>query len=111
MTDEEAFRMLIESALRGNQRAEQAAEFLRQQLTAGQFNTERAVEVYKIAVDNAVWDSIRSLPARSAMYRDYWKSGLGKAYALKLAQEFKEHNSAKDQRPTRKFLRADPRSC
>ncbi|MGF6637270.1 hypothetical protein [Paraburkholderia sp. MM6662-R1] len=108
MTNEEALTMLIDGALAaidGKQKIDRAVEFLQRQLATERFNTDRAVEVFKVAVDNAVWDVIRNLPARAAMRRDYIKSGLGKAYALKLTKEFKEQTGAKDQRPARKYLR------
>ncbi|MDE2611441.1 MAG: hypothetical protein KGL61_17845 [Burkholderiales bacterium] len=108
MTDEEALTTLIDSALKtieGNQGIKRAAESLHQQCASGRFNTERATEVFKIAVDNAVWEMIKDLPVRSSMYRDYRKSGLGVVYARQLTEEFKDHSGARDQRPPRRFLR------
>ena len=108
MTDDEALSTLIDGALKtieGSERIKRAAGLLRQHLASGRFNAERAIEVFKIAVDNAVWDVIKGLPVRSSTYRDYRQSRLGVVYARQLTQEFMEHSGARDQRPTRRFLR------
>lgn len=109
MTDEEALTQVLEAAIGsvdGMRQLERAAEFISAQFSVGRFNTERAVEVYKTAIDSVIWTMIKDSPARSAMYHYYLRSGIGRTYALRLSEKFKQETGAYDQRRPRKFLRS-----
>lgn len=70
------------------------------------FNSERAKEVFAIAIDNAMWSYLKSTPCGSLMYRDYKASCLGPQHALRLTNEFTRNGALiPDQRPVRKRFR------
>jgi hypothetical protein len=111
MTDEEATRVLIEQAItspKGHLRLAIAEEFMISELERNRFNTERAIEIYSIAVDNSVWDWLKEMSLRKLLYRNYRQSDLGKVYAAELTQTFKAkfRPPLEDQRPPRRFLRS-----
>jgi hypothetical protein len=84
-----------------------ADEHLMDELKRNRFNTERAIEIYTIAVDNSVWAFVKKKALRRLIYRDYRRSGWGKRHAIELTDQFKVkfHPPLADQRPPRRFLR------
>lgn len=82
-----------------------ARDYLIGEIGKQRFNSERAIEVFTIAVDNCVWEMLKGTPTARTRYQDYKTSGLGKVYGLELAQAFKAENGVNDQRPPRRFLR------
>ena len=86
-----------------------AEDFLLGELERQRFNTERAIEVYKIAIDNSVWAWMKGLTSGGLMYRAYQQSGMGKKLATELTEKFKKgtgrFSPVQDQRPPRRFLR------
>ena len=108
MADEVALQALIDQALEtfnGSGQVGRAKQYLETELQAGRFNTERAAEVFRIAIDNATWGVVKSIPMSSTIYRDYKASGLSAVYAARLTDQFKKQTGATDQRPARRFLR------
>jgi hypothetical protein len=108
MGDGETIQVIVEKAVEGFEGAKligKASGFLQSEIAAQRFNSERALEVFLIATDNAVWSFVKDMPMASKVYHDYKSSGLGRIYAAKIVGAFKEETGAEDQRPARKFLR------
>jgi hypothetical protein len=110
MDDEEANTILIKHALNtpeGRLRLTTAEEFLIGELERHRFNTERAIEIYTFAIDNTVWAWTKKMKLGRLLYRSYSQSGLGKKYAVDLAEKFKAkfNPPIRDQRSPRRFLR------
>jgi hypothetical protein len=108
--DAEAVDIFIQhamSAWAGRLRLATAEEFLIGQLERNRFNTERAIEVYTIAIDNSVWEWVRKMELGRLMYREYRQTGLGKRCATSLTKTFKSKSQPplEDQRPARRFFR------
>ena len=85
-----------------------AEEFIIGELERNRFNTERAVEVYRFAIDNSAWALVKNMPVGRLMFRGYLLSGLGKKLATELTEKFKKGSGrfapVEDQRPPRRFL-------
>jgi hypothetical protein len=67
MDGQEAITVLIKQAVaapEGHLRLANAEEFITGELERNRFNTERAIEVYTIAIDNSVWAMTKELPVR-----------------------------------------------
>ena len=77
------------------------------ELERNRFNTERAIEIYKIAIDNCVWAWVKNITLGRSIYADYRRTKLGKKLAIQLSGEFKAKFNPPliDQRPPRRFLR------
>jgi N-acetylglutamate synthase-like GNAT family acetyltransferase len=109
--DEEAITTIIANAIaapEGHLRLAKAEEFIIGEVERNRFNTERAVEIYTVAVDNSVWAWTKGTTLGKLMYRDYQRSGLGKKFAIELTKNFKKGSGVlpiEDQRPPRRFLR------
>jgi hypothetical protein len=111
VSGEEAVTTVIKHAVAappGRLRLANAEEFLIGELERNRFNTERAIEVYMIAIDNSVWAWVKDLGKLT--YREYRRAGLGRKYAIELTDRFKAQiggpfGPLKDQRSPRKFLR------
>ena len=101
--------LMVDSALaapRGREIVADATSHLWDLAGTNRFNSERAKEVFTIAIDNAVWAYLKNMPIRSFMYRDYKASGLGPQHALRLTNEFTRNGALiPDQRPVRKHFR------
>ena len=98
---------MVETALRSQRhRIDTATEYLFGQRAAGRFNTERAIEVYRIAIDNAVWEELKGSPLRRQIYRGYKSGHYAVALATELARQFKEAHGASDQRQERRWFRS-----
>jgi hypothetical protein len=84
-----------------------AEEYLIGQVERNRFNTERAIEVYTVAVDNSVWAYMKAIPSEKLMYVTYQRTRLGKEYAIYMAEKYKAQFMVplKDQRTPRRFLR------
>lgn len=102
---EDALKATVDAAVSDSRHVAMAHTQLRADLAAGRFNTERALEVYSIAVDNATWEWLKDMPVNRRMYADYKASGLREITAEKFAEAFKRETGAVDQRPPRRFLR------
>jgi hypothetical protein len=113
MEGEEAVTVVIKHAVaapQGRLRLANAEGFLIGELERNRFNTERAIEVYTIAIDNSVWAWVKDMRLGKLMYREYRQTGLGRRYAIELTDRFKAQvggpfGPLKDQRSPRRFLR------
>jgi hypothetical protein len=106
MTFRDSVQGHVESAIASTADVARAREFLKQEIARRRFNMERAVEVFMIAVDNAFWASCKDVPVVGRkMYADYKAMGLGLENAQRLTRDFIEETGARDQRPSRRFLR------
>jgi hypothetical protein len=113
MDGEEAVTNVIKHAVaapQGRLRLANAEEFLMGELERNRFNTERAIEVYTIAIDNSVWAWVKDMGLGKLIYREYRRTGLGRRYAIELTDRFKAQvggpfRPLKDQRTPRRFLR------
>jgi hypothetical protein len=110
MNDEEAMSIVVDRALEtadGRLNLANAEEFIIGELEQNRFNTERAIEVYKIAIDNSVWAWLKDQTTGRLTYAEYRRVGLGKTYAIRLTEKFKANSypPLTDQRPPRRFLR------
>jgi len=104
----EALNTVVEHALaslEGVDQIDQAWNYLMSQLECSRFNSKRALEVYSIAVNNAVWAYVNKMVAGRMIYRDYKASGIGVTYSRQLTERFISQTGAKDQRPPRRWLR------
>jgi hypothetical protein len=113
MDEEEALTAVITQAVaspQGRLRLATAEEYIIGELERNRFNTERAVEVYSIAISDSVWAWVKDMPLGKLMYRDYLRSGLGKKLAAERTEKFKSGGGRfapiEDQRPPRRFLRS-----
>jgi hypothetical protein len=75
-----------------------------EEANSNRFNSERALEVYRAAIDKLFWSCIRELPARRGLYRSYIQSGLRDERAARLTSEFMTTFAIKNQRPPRRYL-------
>ena len=112
MDEEEAVTTVIKSAVsvpEGHRRLATAEEFLIGELERNRFNTERAIEIYTFAIDNSVWAWVKDMTSGKSIYEDYFRSGLGKRFAIELTEKFKKGSGRsapiEDQRPPRRWLR------
>jgi len=112
MEKEEVLTALITQALaspEGHLRLATAEEFIIGELERNRFNTERAVEVYSVAISDSMWAEVKDMPSGSLIYRDFLLSGLKKKLATELTERFKKGFAQQpivDQRPPRRFLRS-----
>lgn len=109
MDNIDAIAMIVDGAVdapNGKVLCTQADAHLVGELARNQFNTERAVEVFTIAVDNAVWAHLQDLPLRRQIYADYKISGRGHEKARQLVNEFIRLTGAADQRASRRWFRS-----
>ena len=112
MDEEEAVTTVIKSAVavpEGQRRLAYAEEFLIGEIERNRFNTERAIEIYTFAIDNSVWAWVKDMTLGKSIYEDYFRSGLGKRFAIQLTEQFKKGSGRstpiEDQRPPIRFLR------
>jgi hypothetical protein len=110
MNDKEAMSIVVDRALGaadGRLNLANAEEFIIGELERNRFNTERAIEVYKIAIDNSVWAWLKDQTMRRLIYAEYRRVGLGRRYAIRLTEDFRAKFNPRltDQRPPRRFLR------
>jgi len=101
---------LATSAPEGRLQLVNAQEFLIGGLEKNRFNTERAIEIYTFAIDRSVLAWVKEMPSGKSMFPTYWRTGLGKQYAIDLTEKFKTKVDSplgpiQDQRPPRRFLR------
>jgi hypothetical protein len=89
----------------GKRQLDSARDYLTRMATRGCFNTERAIEVMTMTVDNAVWKDVRSQKNGRLVYHDYKASGLGPIVGKELAERLIREIGATDQRATRRWLR------
>jgi hypothetical protein len=83
-------------------------ELVTGQVKRNRFNTQRAVEMYKIAIDDCVWDGLKNLPSGRLLYRAYQRSERGTRLAFELVDKFKTAGALapiEDQRRPRRLLR------
>jgi hypothetical protein len=108
MEQAEAIELLVTGALKsdlGARELRKAMAFLVEQVSAGRFNTERAREVYRMAIDRAVLGTLAGTPVRGLVFRDFRASGEGDRKAQELAASFVAKFEVEDQRPPRRWLR------
>ena len=82
MEKEKVLTALITQALaspEGHLRLATAEEFIIGELERNRFNTERAVEVYSVAISDSMWAEVKDMPSGSLIYRDFLLSGLKKS--------------------------------
>ena len=99
---------LIAAALqsaRGREEVAAAGRRLQDLVARRRFNLARATRVYAVAVDKAVWASLKDMPSRRQLYRSYKASGLCQLCGRQLSDAFMSETGAKDQRPRRWLLR------
>jgi hypothetical protein len=77
------------SLLEGKKQLVDAESYLISALEKNRFRTERAIEVFKIAIDNAVWASMKEAPNRRSLYREYKLSDSGIIRARELTERLK----------------------
>jgi hypothetical protein len=65
----------------GKLRLANAENVLIDELERNRFNTERAIEIYTIAIDNSVWAWCKDLPLGRSVYREYQRAGLGPVFS------------------------------
>ncbi|MGH6995409.1 MAG: hypothetical protein ACREES_06910 [Stellaceae bacterium] len=100
----DAIEGVISNALstpEGSAKIVHACNYLEHEMTRHHFNTERAFEVFSIAVDNAVWANVKDRD----VYAIYKQSRLGPQMAKALTEQFIARTGAKDQRPTKRWFR------
>jgi hypothetical protein len=85
--------------------ADFARDYVARMAARGRFNTERAIEVMTMAVDNAVWADVNGRENGRGLYREYKASGLGPTVGKELADRVIREMGAEDQRPARRWLR------
>jgi hypothetical protein len=110
MNNKEAMSIVVGRALEtadGRLNLADAEEFIIGELEQNRFNTERAIEVYKVAIDHSVWAWLKDQTTGRLTYAEYRRVGLGKTYAIRLTEKFKAkfNPPLTDQRPPRRFLR------
>ena len=108
ITHIEALSTIVEQAVDspgGVEHTDQARKYLVSELQRNRFNSIRALEVYAIAVNNAVWAHVNEMVAGRLIYRDYKASGIGTIKSRQLTERFISQTGAKDQRPPRRWLR------
>lgn len=103
--NDEAVDLLIAGAIFQSSHITAAQSFLRGEFMAGRFNTRRAEGVLSIAIDNAVWESLKNVPTQRLIYAEYKASRQRHETAARLVSEFKTNAGAEDQRHPRRFLR------
>ena len=93
---------------RGWPHIDQAATYLGQQLSSGRFNTERAIEVFSMAFDNAVWATYADNDemVKQQAYSIYKASAVRPHIGRLLAEKFVRQTGASDQRKPRRWLRS-----
>ncbi len=89
----------------GKRHFDLARDYLTRMAARGRFNTERAIEVMTIMVDNAVWADVSRQENGRLLYREYKASGLGPIVGKELADRLIAEIGATDQRPARQWLR------
>ncbi len=82
-----------------------AEHYLLDQLRRSRFNSERAAEVFTMAVNYAVMARLKEHLLEKAVLRDYLKSKRGLSFGKGLASEFIRSTGAVDQRRSRHLLR------
>jgi hypothetical protein len=108
MEQEEAIRLLVAGALKtdqGGHEVRKAMAHLVDQVRLGRFNSERAVEVYRMAIDRAVTAVLAGALLKGRIFKDYRASGEGDRKARELAASFTASFEVTDQRPARRWLR------
>lgn len=89
----------------GEHQLNSARDYIARMAGRGRFNTERAVEVMTMAIDNAVWADVNHRENGRVIYQDYKASGLGPTVGKELADRVITEIGAEDQRPARRWLR------
>jgi hypothetical protein len=108
---EEAIATIVKNAVAapdGKLKVATVEEWTIGQVERNRFNTERAVEVYKFAIDDSVWAWVKNMPSGRLMYRAYQRTEQGKQLAIEFVEKFKITGPLApigDQRPPRRFLR------
>ena len=93
---------LIAAALqsaRGREELVAAERRLGELIARGRFNSARAVKVFAIAVDKAVWASLKGMRSRLQLYRSYKASGLRETCGRQLTEAFQSETGVKEQPP------------
>jgi hypothetical protein len=93
---------LVAAALqsaRGREEVAAAEHRLEHLIARGRFNTARAVKVYAVAVDKAVWASLKEPRSKLRVYRSYRVSGLREMCGRQLVDAFKSETGAEEQPP------------
>jgi hypothetical protein len=109
---QEKITTIVERALastEGRQRLAVAEALMVEDCQRNRFNTERAIQVYTVAIDNIVATWMKPSQFKRTFYREYRRSGIKVRYAKKLVAEFKRGRGGfgpiKDQRRPRRLLR------
>jgi hypothetical protein len=89
---------LVAAALqsaRGREEIKRAERRLLELIVRGRFRSARAMEMYSVAVDNAVWASMKDTHSR-ALYTSYKASKLRELCARQLVDRFQQETGAHD---------------
>jgi hypothetical protein len=89
----------------GHLRVATATEYLIGQLERNRFNSERAREVYGMAIDNVFWHSLKGAADRRQVYADYLQSDRKEEPIRQLISGLTRNGAIPDQRPVRRHLR------
>ena len=104
----ETFASLVESSLEtadGQEWLNRTDAALYDAIRKQKFNTERAAEMFGIAIERSVLAHLGDATGSMAVMT-LRKTGVGPKMAAELADQFKEGTGASDQRPARKGLLA-----
>jgi hypothetical protein len=99
-----AFAEVVDKSLQttgGEARLRSAHQYLLQQYSKGSFNSERALEVYTIAIERSVL-SFMSGTQGLLVEQTLKEVGITRKMAMELVDQFKEATGATDQRPARR---------
>ncbi|MGO4686223.1 hypothetical protein [Hyphomicrobium sp. 2TAF46] len=89
----------------GRLKLAEATEYLIGQLERNRFNSQRAREVYAMAIDNALWASLSGTKDRRRIYAEYLVSNSRDAHVRRLIAELTNNGARRDQRPVRRHFR------
>jgi hypothetical protein len=98
----EAFVQMVQVALQepdGALLIERAKSFLFDELDKQRFNSSRATEVFRIAIEKAIWKKFGSVGALTT--RSIKGTGVVEEFAAKETESFLRSTGAGDQRPAR----------
>jgi hypothetical protein len=104
-TAREAFTRVVTDALQepeGQTQIETVKCMLYRALEKNAFNSERAEELFRMAIERAIWKKLGSVGA--ATTRSIRGEGIIEGFAKEITEEFKKTTGASDQRQARRGL-------
>jgi hypothetical protein len=91
---------LVAAALqsaRGGEEIAATERRLEHLIARGRFNSARAVRIYAVAIDKAVWASLKEPSSKLLLYRSYKATGLREMCGRQLLDTFKCKTGVKEQ--------------